>query len=392
MLSQLYGTCNGQAINLQRISEEGTAETWQISVPRLTDTFILELWAVDEAGNRTYYATVKMRPDGITTVLKITSVIITPNPTKTDDPTQIEVVIEQEHYQYIPYSEFEFDFSNESLDENLIEMADLVLERTYDAQDTELQFVRYKLLGDAFVNLTYDQVSKSWKGTFKGPPVSSWHETDHIYPIWIEAEDEEGNSVKADLNDPVVGESLKLRVLDKIPPTITLGWPTNLAYVTSANPQFEFSLFDNSPGIDFETLQVLIDGTSVPYRIKVLDKDDGSKTISCVTDVTIPNGEHYYAIRVSDYDGNTSTSGTRNFTLDTTAGNGETFNIDEMTFEWYRFQKLVQSGVKLWMEFDINMLFTWMKSLPELGDHFFQVTKHHDDDKIVYKLKVEVKR
>ena len=335
---------------------------------------------------------IKLNDQGISTVLKIVSVFLTPNPVRVSSNYTIEVVIEQEHYHYVPYGAFEFDFSNESLIEDLINMGDLVLERTYDAPDTELKFVSYNISEGNFINLTRVGETNIWRGVFAAPNVTSWFEDNHILLLSISVEDVEGNTVKMDHTDETFGSVLKLRVLDNTSPTITLGWPTNLAYVTSSNPQFEFSLFDSSPGIDFETLQVLIDGAPVPYRIKVLDKDDGSKTISCVTDVSIPNGEHYYAIRVSDYDGNTSTSGTRNFTLDTTAGNGETFNIDEMTFEWYRFQKLVQSGVKLWMEFDINMLFTWMKSFPELGDHFFQVTKHHDDDKIVYKLKVEVKR
>lgn len=394
MVAELYGTCNGQEMRLNRISGKGNESTWQVSIPHISDNYTVEVWAVDHAGNKSYYATTKIRPDGIVTVLKITSVNLKPNPVRINNTCEIEVVIEQEHYQYVPYSAFEFEFSNESLTDDLLDMAEYVIERTYDAQDTELKFVWCQISENDFVNLTYSSASNSWKGTLKAPAVTSWYEEDHKYPLVIEAEDEEENKVRADRYDGVVGENLQLRVLDDTAPTITVFSPTLSSYITSAYPWVVFDIFDVSPGVDFDTLTLLIDGNVVESRsaIKEDPANAGLYHVTITSLQTIKNGTHSIQVRVSDFDGNEARTSLIPFILDTSAGNGETFNISPMTFEWYRFHELVLSCEKVWTEFDPEWLFGWMKSKPEESDHFFTRTDHHEDDDIVYKLQVEVKR
>lgn len=64
MVVELYGTCNGQEVKFQRLSRDLDESKWQATIPNFSGTCIIELWAVDEAGNRGYYATVKMEFDG----------------------------------------------------------------------------------------------------------------------------------------------------------------------------------------------------------------------------------------------------------------------------------------------------------------------------------------
>lgn len=334
----------------------------------------------------------KFDGQSIYTILKITSVSVTPNPVRTGDTCQIDVVLEQEHYNAIPNGNFEFEFSNESLIENLINMGDLSFERTYDVPDIDLKYVQYKLAEGNFIDLTFSTATNSWYGTFIAPSVTSWFEEDHAYSIAIRAEDVENNSVKADRYDEELGKALQLRVLDKVFPVIETISPTELAYVTSSKPRIDFRAFDASPGIDPDSLTILIDDTVVQNDFVITEEKSGWWTIAAKSKQTIKNGAHTYKIRLSDYDGNQTISSSIAFTLDTTAGHGETFNMAEGSFEWFRFHKLVQSGVLPWMKFDLEWLFNWMLTTPEDGDHFFQKTDHHEDDEIVYKLQVEVKR
>lgn len=62
MVVELYGTCNGQDVVFTRDPEDDSR--WKGKIPNFSGTCIVELWAVDEAGNRGYYATVKMEFDG----------------------------------------------------------------------------------------------------------------------------------------------------------------------------------------------------------------------------------------------------------------------------------------------------------------------------------------
>lgn len=337
---------------------------------------------------------IKLNDQGIYTILKIGSIVLTPNPVRIGDPCQIDVAINQEHYRYITHGEFQFEFSNESLTEDLINMGDLDLkfERLYDVPDTELQYVQYKLAEGNFIDLTFSAPTNSWQANFTAPSITSWFEEDHIYPIAIRAEDVEGNSVKADRYDEELGEFLKLRVLDKTFPEIQTISPIAPTYVTSSKPITYFRAFDASPGINPDSLTILIDDVVVQNEFVITEEESGWWTVAAKSKETIKNGVHSYKIHLSDYDGNQTTSPGITFTLDTTAGHGETFNIAEGSFEWFRFQKLVQSGILPWKKFDIEWLFNWMLTTPEDGDHFFQRTDHHEDDEIVYKLQVEVKR
>lgn len=60
MVVKLWGTCNGAEI----ICTHAEGERWETIVPSdVNGTYIIELWAEDEAGNRGYFATIKITYD-----------------------------------------------------------------------------------------------------------------------------------------------------------------------------------------------------------------------------------------------------------------------------------------------------------------------------------------
>lgn len=60
MIKRIWGTCNGSDVIY---AHEG-GERWETAVPAAEDaTYIIELWAEDEAGNRGYFATIKIAYD-----------------------------------------------------------------------------------------------------------------------------------------------------------------------------------------------------------------------------------------------------------------------------------------------------------------------------------------
>lgn len=58
MVVRVYGTCNGSDIVF---SKDPLSDKWATIVPKDTDgRYVIEVYAVDDSGNSTYLATVKM--------------------------------------------------------------------------------------------------------------------------------------------------------------------------------------------------------------------------------------------------------------------------------------------------------------------------------------------
>lgn len=361
--------------------------------------FGLILWTEDDKGHSII---VDRNTEGIgeqllvpvydtATVLNVDSISITPNPVNVDEEYTVEVVISQKHNYVLYGSSLEFPFSNESLTEDLVEIGEFLLGPVADVPDNEMAIVRYELQ-NSFGELFYSSEKNAWIGVFTAPSKTSWDEDDHVYMASIYAEDVRGNRVYIDYTNKDLGDDLRLRVLDTTPPDLVLLSPWHFSYVTSSNPRFTFKVLDLSPGVDIDSIQVILDGKSIPYKFELLIDEDGNELFSCVSKDRVRNGQHTYSILIRDYDGNETHSETIEFMVDNTAGHGETFVIGEAMFEWFRKQVLVSSGVMELEKFDMNLVFDWMKSYPETGIHLFQIAVHHDDDDILYKLQVDVKR
>lgn len=64
MVVSVYGKCNGQDLIFNKVKEVGLKSTWTITVPKVpSGQYVIELYAVDDAGNKAYFATVKLTYD-----------------------------------------------------------------------------------------------------------------------------------------------------------------------------------------------------------------------------------------------------------------------------------------------------------------------------------------
>lgn len=74
MVKSLYGKCNGDNILFSPNAETGR---WETTVPASAGgTYIIELYATDDAGNTAYFATVKVEFDTSQLCMKISIVAV----------------------------------------------------------------------------------------------------------------------------------------------------------------------------------------------------------------------------------------------------------------------------------------------------------------------------
>lgn len=118
-------------------------------------------------------------------------------------------------------------------------------------------------------NLTYDESSGSYKATITAPSKSSYNNNDgHYYPVSVTATDDAGNSTTVTDTDTTFGDDLKLKVKEKVKPTIAVTYPTDSATITSATPTITWTVTDDDSGIDEATIAIKIDsGTYVTSGI-----------------------------------------------------------------------------------------------------------------------------
>lgn len=182
--------------------------------------------------------------------------------------------------------------------------------------------VKVKIDGGWHV-LTYNATSGKYEKTITAPNKTSYNiNAGHYYPVEVEATNTAGT--KATVNDltPTIGASLRLRVLEKIKPTITISSPGANAYVINSRQPIVFQLRDevDGSGINISTLVLKIDdGTAI---------GDGSNGMLCnkVTNgydctytppIALEDGPHTVTINVKDNDGNAATQISRTYTVDT---------------------------------------------------------------------------
>lgn len=167
-------------------------------------------------------------------------------------------------------------------------------------------------------NLTYDESSGSYKATITAPSKSSYNNNDgHYYPVSVTATDDAGNSTTVTDTDTTFGDDLKLKVKEKVKPTIAITYPTDSATITSATPTITWTVTDDDSGIDEATIAIKIDsGTYVTSGITTTAITKGFKC-SYKVPTSLSNGAHSFSLKVSDHDSNAATEVVTSFTVDT---------------------------------------------------------------------------
>lgn len=167
-------------------------------------------------------------------------------------------------------------------------------------------------------DLQWDAESSSWKGTITAPTQTSYTQEGHYYPVQIKATDDAGNETIKGSDDPVLGESLRLRVLEKNPPQIVVTYPTADAHLGTASPQIEWTVTDTESGINVETIKLKID-SSADITGDSIQKEAVENGYKCTytPGESLEDGIHVISFNVQDNDGNSADTKTISFSVDT---------------------------------------------------------------------------
>jgi len=165
--------------------------------------------------------------------------------------------------------------------------------------------------------LTYNSTSKKYEATITAPSGSSWNvNAGHYYPVQIKATDEAGNvTTKAD-TDATLGDSLKLKVKEKVAPVITITAPTASARLTNNKPTVTFTVTDADSGVNPDTIKITIGSTVITSGIT---KTQNGKNYTCsyVPTTALPEGSNIIRVDASDFDGNAAAQKSVTFVVDT---------------------------------------------------------------------------
>ena len=176
--------------------------------------------------------------------------------------------------------------------------------------------VKYTFQGETY-NLTLNDDTGKYEATITSPQKSSYKEQDHKFGGKIDAEDDAGNITTVDQTHSSLGESLKIRVIEKVAPTISITYPTSGAFITNANPEIRFTVSDSDSGINETSIQLLIDSKPITGEIQKSESGDGYEC-SYTPDLALDDGSHTITVNVMDNDGNSANEQTQSFTIDTT--------------------------------------------------------------------------
>lgn len=165
--------------------------------------------------------------------------------------------------------------------------------------------------------LTYNSTSKKYEATITAPSKSSYTKEGHYYPITIKATDDAGNTTTKDTSDPTLGESLKLKVKEKVAPTIVITYPTASATIINNKPAIKFKVTDDDSGVNQDTIGVTIDSGSKVTAGITKTAVSGGYECTFTPSAALADGGHTIKIDASDFDGNAATQKSVTFKIDT---------------------------------------------------------------------------
>lgn len=168
-------------------------------------------------------------------------------------------------------------------------------------------------------NLTWDAATSSYKATITAPAKSSFNNNaEHYYPVSVSATDDANNTTTVNDQDAAFGINLKLRVIEKVKPTITVTSPTDSSTIINSAPTITWKVADDDSGINPDTISIKIDsGVAVTADITKTKTSTGYDC-SYTVPSALSDGTHSFTLDVSDNDGNAATAVATSFIVDTT--------------------------------------------------------------------------
>lgn len=164
-------------------------------------------------------------------------------------------------------------------------------------------------------DIPLDTATKKYKKSITAPNKTSWGETDHKYDMQLKVQDVAGNVTTIDKTHGTFGEKMKLRVLEKTPPIITITSPSSGAYLGNNAVKIEFTVTDTESGVDPDSITLQIDTQATVAS--AITKTEISGGYKCSYTATCSDGSHTIKVDASDNDGNADTQKSSNYTVDT---------------------------------------------------------------------------
>ena len=93
------------------------------------------------------------------------------------------------------------------------------------------------IINGVTTTLTLNSSTGKYEATVTAPSKSSYNvNTGHYYPVTVKATDVAGNTTTKTDTDTTLGDSLKLKVKEKVAPVISISSPTAGSYLTNNKP------------------------------------------------------------------------------------------------------------------------------------------------------------
>ena len=173
------------------------------------------------------------------------------------------------------------------------------------------------IINGVTTTLTYNSGTGKYEATVTAPSTSSYNNNDgHYYPVTVKATDEAGNVTTKNDTDVTLGNSLKLKVKEKVAPVITITSPTASARLTNNKPQIAFTVTDADSGVNPDTIKITIGTTDITTGIS---KTASGKGFTCtyIPTTALVDGSNTVKVNASDYDGNAASQKSVTFIIDT---------------------------------------------------------------------------
>ena len=175
------------------------------------------------------------------------------------------------------------------------------------------------IINGAVTTLSYNGQTGKYEATITAPSKSRYNvNAGHYYPVTVKATDEAGNVTTKTDTDTTLGASLKLKVKEKVAPTITISSPTAGSYLTTNKPTIKWKVTDTDSGFNPSTIGITIDnGSKVTGDSITKTTVSGGYECTYTPGSALADGSHTVKIDASDFDGNAAAQKSVSFKIDT---------------------------------------------------------------------------
>lgn len=182
-----------------------------------------------------------------------------------------------------------------------------------------IKSVQYVFNGTTYT-LKYNQSTGSYDATVTAPQKSSYSQPEHKYGGKVIATDDAGNQTTVDEKDSTFGDDLKLRVLEKVAPVITITYPTAGALIINNKPVIKWKVTDDDSGVNPATIGITIDsGSEITGDSIKKTAITGGYSCEYTPASVLADGNHTVKLDAADYDGNSAVQKSVSFKVDTVA-------------------------------------------------------------------------